>query len=201
MSVEPKVLAKGPREQFEGTAYEGVLIEFQTDKTNVKIVPCTECGQPLAVNVFYAPAIAKCSEHGGGEKRQQRDKSTATGSQGIVQAGKTAPEKAANLADCLINREFEHADCPFCRTPMELKHVSHNPAYGPRHLVGEKNGVPLYKQRTGETVLLQCNSCKTTTSYSTVHPVVYRRQNEPKPSTGRLSGWTELLGPREEEVA
>lgn len=197
MSVEPKVLAKGPREQFEGTEYGSVPIEFQTDKANVKIVVCVECGAPLAVNVFYAPAIAKCSEHGGGEKRQHRDKGSAPGSQGIVQAGKTDPEKAVNLADCLINKQFAEAVCPLCAEVMELKNVSHNPAYGPRHLVGEKNGQLIYDQKTGETVLLQCNSCKTTTSYSTVHTIVYRRQNEPKPNTGRKSGWGELLGERE----
>lgn len=207
MSVEPKVLAKGPREQFEVTARgayvlpDGRDIEMQTDKANIKIVVCIECGQPIAVNVFYAPAIAKCAEHGGGDARASREKGAATGSQGIVQPGRTDPEKAANLADCLINKEFAEAECVFCRTPMELKNVSHNPAYGPRRLTGERNGIPVYKQLTGETVLLQCNHCKTTTSYSTVHTIVYRRQNEPKPSTGRRSGWVELLGPREEEVA
>lgn len=176
-------------------------IEFQTDKASVKVVPCVECGAPIAANVFYAPAIAKCAEHGGGEKRQQRDKASAPGSQGIVQPGRTDPEKASNLSDCLINKEFETIDCVFCKTPMELKNVTHNPNYGPRHIEGYKGDVPIYKQQIGESALLQCNSCKFVIGMSTTHTIVYRRQNEPKPGTGRQSGWVELLGPREEEVA
>lgn len=39
--------------------------EIQTDKAKTKVVPCAveDCGQPLVVNTFYAPARARCSRH------------------------------------------------------------------------------------------------------------------------------------------
>ena len=39
--------------------------EIQTDKAKTKVVHCAiaDCGQPLIVNTFYAPARARCSRH------------------------------------------------------------------------------------------------------------------------------------------
>ena len=166
------------------------LIEMQTDKATVKVVPCTGCGQPLGVNVFYAPAIAKCASCGG------QAAIAGTGESVIVQAGRTDPSKAANLADCLINREFAEAVCPKCGEATELKSVTHNPKYGPSRIVGHKGGVPVYRNDVGESVMHQCNSCRTTITMSTTHQVFYRRQNEPKPNAGRPSAWNWMLGER-----
>lgn len=170
-------------------------IEKQTDKPEGKLVPCTGCQRALFVNAFYAPAQAKCTACKG------QSATAGRGEAAIVQPGKTDPTKAANLADSLLNKAFAQATCPLCQEEMELKHVTHNPHYGPSHLLGyDGKGMPRYDNTTGETVLLQCNSCKTTTSYSTTAQAVYRRQNEPKPGTSRpIMG--DMLGEREGAAA
>lgn len=165
------VLIKGDRANL--SEYDDTT-EWQTDKQTVKIVGCNGCGKPIAVNAFYAPALAKCAACG------HQSKSAGTGQAAIVQAGRTDPAKARNLADALINQQFGQAICPLCTEEMELKHIAHNSRYGPSRVVGYEKGQPLYDNDTGETVLLQCNKCKTVTSHSTTSQIVYRRQNEPK---------------------
>lgn len=193
---------KGPREDIPALIKKGVAdgvlapkeLEEQTDKPMVKLVPCTnpECRRPIAVNVFYAPAIAKCSDCG------FQAKSAGTGQSQIVQAGRTDPEKAARLDECLVNKEFAGPFmCPLCEHAMELKYVTHNPSYGPRKLIGHDSKGPLYKETLGESAMLQCNKCLTTLSLSTMHQVEYRRQNEPKQSTRTSTAWETLLGERE----
>lgn len=177
--------------------YNGTDIEFQTDKQTVKVCPCTAdgCGKPIAVNAFYAPAIAKCGGHGGGGER--RSTSGDTGGSQIVQAGRTDPSKAARLEDCLINKEFAVATCPFCSTVMELKSVSHNEHYGPGEWVSNGKGGREWRQTAqGETVSHQCNSCRTTLSMSTSAQITYRRMNEPKRVVNRPA-LEVLLGERE----
>jgi hypothetical protein len=169
---------------------------IETDKKPVKFVPCGICRRAMMVTTFYVPAWAnsgcrgcKGADAGGGMASVQ-----------VPQAGRTDPEKAVNLVDCLLNEEFAEASCPKCGDPMELKSVHHNPNYGPRVLIGydKKNGDPIYDMLTGEVVMHQCNHCRTTISFSTTAQMIYRRQNEPKSTAGSrpVTEWT--LGPREE---
>lgn len=190
------VYAKGPREDFaKGFELAGEVqpVEFQTDKAIVKICACNSCGRPIAVNVFYAPAIARCRACSG------ESADAGVGQSEIVQAGRTDPEKAARLEDCLINKAFAYAVCPFDpEHEMELKSVTHNQNYGPSRLIGHDAKGPIYKNDVGETVMHQCNECKTSVSYATTHQMVYRRQNEPKPNAGAAPAYEYLLGPREQ---
>lgn len=167
--------------------------EFQTDKDAVKLVGCRDCQRPLVVTTFYAAAKAICRECSGATAGNG---GTATVGQPIP--GSTDPAKAVNLADCLVNRQFAEANCPLCAEAMELKLVVHSDSYGPRQLEGyDKTGVPRYKVSVGETVTLQCNSCKTTVNMSTMHQHEYRRQNEPKKRVGMESAPLEsVLGIR-----
>lgn len=184
--TEPAVLAKGPREDFDA-GLDGRDIEWQTDKALVKICACTGCGAPVGVNTFYAPAIAKCSECG------HQARNAGTGQSAIVQAGRTDPEKAVNLADCLLNKGFAFAMCPMSPDHvMELKSVSHSPTYGPSRRTDSG-----WLNDTGETVMHQCGTCKTTVAYSTTAQMVYRRLNAPRTASGDPSAWEKLLGPAE----
>jgi hypothetical protein len=90
------------------------------------------------------------------------------------------PATLANLDEALINPQFKHALCPFGEDhEMELKSVSHSPNYGPRHLVGyDGKGFPQYEQQTGESAMLQCNTCRCVISFSTMHPSLLQAQNE-----------------------
>lgn len=147
--------------------------EIQTDKDQVKIVPCRECERALVVTTFFAPAKAICRICKGetaGDSRQ------ATVGQPI--AGSTDPAKAVNLADCLVNKHFASALCPVHpdEHEMELKAVNHSPHYGPGFFVGK-----VWRQiDVGETVIHQCKECLAVVTYSTTFRTHMRRQNEVK---------------------
>jgi hypothetical protein len=168
---------------------------IETDKQPVKFVPCGICRRAMMVTTFYVPKWAesgcrgcKGTESGGGLASVQ-----------VPQAGRTQPERAVNLADCLINEQFAGPlNCPVCGEQMELKSISHNPNYGPRVLLGYDKGRPVYDQLTGEVAMHQCNKCFATISFSTVHVSQYRRQNEPKTTAGARPVSEYLLGMREE---
>lgn len=140
-----------------------------------------------------APAKVKCKDCGGGKIK------AATGSQAVVQAGRTPAYLATNLSDCLINDTFCYAVCPKDPThDMELKDVVHVPNYGPRVLLGYKDGIPQYRQETGELVLHQCKQCACTVQYSTTSPKQLRRVNEPRHSNRSTPDSTEtMLGTRD----
>lgn len=166
-----------------------------TDKQQTKNVPCGKCRRCCVVTTFMAPAKVKCRTCTGGNTNDR-----AAGSQAVVQAGRTAPELATNLADCLLNDNFAYALCP--KDPshtVELKDVCHSPNYGPRHLLGYKDGIPKYEQETGELVTHQCLDCATVVQYSTTHPRQLRRVNQAKHSDKDGPGAFEvMLGVRED---
>lgn len=171
-------------------------VEVQTDKDRVKLVPCRECKRPLAVTTFFAPAKAQCSVCKGGNN------GNAVASVGVPIPGSTSPAKAVNLADCLVNPTFAFARCPVHpgddEHVMELKSVSHNDEHGPQELIGYKDGRPQYRRiAIGETVMLQCDTCKATVSYSTTATHQFRRQNEEGPmNVKHVNGFGVLLGTR-----
>ncbi len=171
--------------------------EIHTDKKPVKFVPCLDCRRAMVVTTFYVPAWAHCRACSG--KIDKGGVATIA----VPQAGKTDPEKAINLADCLVNEEFAEAACPKCGDDMELKSIHHNPNYGPRIQVGvdKKSGDPVYEMQLGEVVMHQCNHCRTTLSFSTTAQMVYRRQNEIVRTAGARPATEYILGPREEEAA
>lgn len=176
-------------------------IDVQTDKETGKLVPCTECGRAIYVNAFYAPAIAKCSDC----KPTATGSGGGNGSQAVVQAGKTDPARAANLASCLVNEHFAIAMCPVHpddpEHEMELKSVDHHQHYGPSELIGyDAKGRPNYRQTgIGETVMHQCLKCKATVSYSTTAQQQFRCINEPTKDRKHTNAWGSLLGTRDEE--
>lgn len=149
--------------------------EVQTDKEQVKVVPCRECERALVVTTFFAPAKAICRVCKGetvGESKQ------ATVGQPV--AGSTDPAKAVNLADCLVNKHFAKALCPVHSDDesheMELMAVNHSPHYGPGFFVGK-----LWRQiDVGETAIHQCRECLAVVTYSTTFRTRMRRQNEVK---------------------
>lgn len=170
---------------------------IETDKTPVKFVPCGICRRAMMVTTFYVPAWANSGCRG----CKGTEESAGFASVQVPQAGRTLPEKAVNLADCLINEQFgNQLSCPVCGDEMELKSVGHNPNYGPRVKIGEdkKTGRPIYEQLQGETVMHQCNSCFCAVSFSTAHVTRYRRQNEPKMTAGARPTSEYILGQREE---
>lgn len=181
-------------QQFSETSQVSVDgYEVQTDKDKVKIVGCTECGKPLAVNTFYAPARAKCSEHGGGGPTPSR-----TGSQSVVQAGRTNPDFAENMADALVNPGFANMRCPVHPDDdehvMEIKSIVQTTNRGPGYLMGDGR----YRQTAvGETVMGQCLACRATVTYSTTAMSQYKRANEKKirEATGGDT-WAFTLGTR-----
>lgn len=165
--------------------------EIHTDKNPVKFVPCLTCRRACLVTTFYVPAWMKACRTCSG------DSDATKGSVAVPQAGRTDPAKAVNLADCLINDEFAEVFCPFGHGMMELKSVNHNPRYGPRELIGYDRGEPVHEQKTGESVLHQCNECLAVVSMSTVHVSKYRRKNEAR--QGMVESppiWEDLLGVR-----
>lgn len=167
-----------------------------TDKTAVKFCPCTECRRCCVVTTFMAPAKVKCNECSGTATGTRE-----TGTQAVVQPGRTDPARAVNLVDTLINKEFAHAVCPLGEDhTMELKDVCHVPNYGPRQLIEYKDGIPRYDQKIGELVTHQCLTCATTVQYSTTHPKQLRRVNEPRHSDRNKPGpFEDILGVRDEE--
>ncbi len=200
MAKTPAQYPKGEQRYLEdllvrcGDIFDTSLgVEVQTDKAICKLVPCTGCKRPLAVNTFYAPAIAKCRQCGGSSAR------SGIGEAEIVQVGRTDPAKAKNLADCLINPSFATATCPLGGEDhrMELKSVNWAERYGPSEMVIGKTGRPEYRQiAAGETVMHQCLDCKTCVTYTTTAQSQYRRMNEP--GTGKRINGERWLGVREE---
>lgn len=154
--------------------------EVQTDKRLIKVLPCQFCKRPLVVTTFYVLAWAKCGTCTG-EDRGPRP----TGSQTVVQRGRTDPALAVDLASVLVNQPFETVSCPLNPAHrMELKSVSWSPHYGPGHY-HPKDGTWI-QDAQGETVTHQCLECFTVVSYTTTIRTQLRRQNEPKvkPDTG-----------------
>lgn len=156
-------------------------VEVQTDKEMVKIVGCRDCGRPLVVTTFFAPAKAICRICKGESNGEGRTLATV----GVPIPGQTDPAKAVNLADCLVNQHFAMALCPVHPDDeshvMELKMVAHSPHYGPGEWTTGKNGRREYRQiAVGETVMHQCLKCNATVGYSTKQVVQFQRMNEVK---------------------
>jgi len=152
-------------------------VEVHTDKERHKLVACRDCGRPMAVTVFFAPAKAICRVCSPRDSAGKRDRHGAVG---VVQPGKTDPAKAKRLVDCLINPGFSRASCPAHPDDdtheMELKSVAHSPHYGPGYWAGKT-----WRQTSpGESVVWQCTSCNATVAYSTMQMVQFRCQNEPR---------------------
>jgi len=186
--------AAPPKDQLDPAIFDTDLEpHILTDKSVTKLLPCVECRRACVVTTFMAPVKVKC-------KACKTDGDTSRGSQAVVQPGRTPPELAANLTDCLLNKSFAHAICPLdAEHTMELKDVSHSQYYGPRHLLGYKDGMPQYEQQIGETVMWQCLDCCTVVSFSTQHPRQMRRQNEPRQSIRTGPGvYESILGLRDE---
>lgn len=159
--------------------------EVQTDKDQVKLVPCRECQRPLVVTTFFAPAKALCASCRG---ETASERAVATIGQPIP--GQTDPAKAVNLADCLVNPHFATALCPVHPDDqdhvMELKSVSHSEHYGPGHYEVSK-GTMIWKQDApGEVATHQCVKCNAVVVYQTTIRTQYQRQNaiKPKPDLG-----------------
>lgn len=187
------ILRTSPAGDFYDLKLEVELL--QAGKAPYKLVPCTICRRPMAVNTFYVLAWAKC--HTSGCSGQTAEKASV----GVAQAGRTEPSTAVNLAQCLINPHFEQALCPVHpddpEHEMELKSVHHTDHYGPgewRYLKGERIWVQIAK---GETVLHQCTRCRATVSYSTTAVTQFRRVNEPGEGK-HVNAWAEMLGSRDE---
>lgn len=159
--------------------------EVQTDKPQIKIVPCGVCKRRLVVSAFYAVVYAKCSACAA-----TGDDARDPGSLEIVQAGRTDPSLATDLTKTLVNAAFARALCPAHpddpEHEMELKTVNHTDRYGP------KSGI------VGETVMHQCLRCNATTTYSTTAVTQFRRCNEPSPGRKHVNNWLRWLGAREE---
>ncbi|HEX6027034.1 MAG TPA: hypothetical protein VFZ00_33860, partial [Solirubrobacter sp.] len=160
--------------------------EYQTDKAQVKLVPCRECSRPLVVTTFFAPAKAVCAACSG-QARAVGDHHAAVGQ---PKPGETDPAKAVNLADCLINEHFAIAVCPAHpddpEHEMELKSVSHSDSYGPGHYERSGGSTIWVQDAKGEVVTHQCRRCLAVVTYNTTIRTEYARQNEPrdKPDTG-----------------
>lgn len=150
--------------------------EVHTERDEMKLVPCRECGRPLAVTVFFAPAKAVCKVCSPRSEGRREGPARV----GVPQAGRTDPAKAENLLDCLVNEGFKHALCPAHPSDedhvMELKQVSHSEHYGP----GLWRGKAWQQTAPGESVTWQCTRCNATVNYSTMQVVQFRRQNEPR---------------------
>lgn len=181
-------------EKFDASLTPHVL----TDKEQTKTVPCVECSRACVVTTFLAPAKCLCRECKGDGPRQK-----TTGSQASVQPGRTAPEFAKHLPDALINKEFLSAACPFSPDhKVVLKDIGHSSYYGPRHLLGYKDGIPQYDQKIGEVATFQCEDCAVLVQFSTQHPRQLRPCNKPKQSTRTgPSAFETMLGVEDEEQA
>lgn len=200
MAKTPAQYPKGETKYLEdllvrcGDIFDTSLgVELQTEKAVCKLVPCTGCRRPIAVNTFYAPAIAKCRACGGHSAR------SGIGEAEIVQVGRTDPAKAKNLADCLVNASFAVCVCPIGGDEhrMELKMVNHNERYGPYERVVDKQGRLGFRQiAPGESVMHQCLDCRVCVTYTTTAQSQFQRQNEP--GLGKRVRAEEYLGTREE---
>lgn len=171
--------------------------DVQTDKRMVKLCPCTSCKRPVVVNQYYSASIARCK---GCKGAIESAGGAGVGQAAIVQAGRTDPSLARDLAACLVNPVLSEISCLLCGGAMELKSVSHNDNYGPSELIGyDTQGRPQFKQiAPGETVMHQCNHCKATCNWSTTAQQVYRRQNEPRNRDAHEANvWADVNGVRE----
>lgn len=167
--------------------------EWATDKEQVKIVPCRDCRRPMVVTAFFMPEKAQCRACAG-------ESENAVASVAAPVAGVTEPAKAMNLADCLLNPQFSEAICPICVEPMELKHVFHNPDYGPGHWEQSSKGPVWVQDAAGETALHQCNRCRCTITIATTAVHTFKRINEVRPGR-HVNGWATSLGTRDEDHA
>jgi hypothetical protein len=146
--------------------------EVQTDKEQVKLLPCQYCQCPLVVTTFYVLSWAKCSNCAG--ENRKRDIGSVEHA-----SVKTDPKLAVNLEKTLINKTFAEAWCPVDPGhEMELKQVNHSKNYGP-WVLRLVDGKPIPVQTApGETVLHQCKDCNAVVTYSTTAVTQFRRINE-----------------------
>lgn len=172
--------------------------EILTDKSPTKTIPCRKCGRGCIVTLFATPAKTECwTCRGKTDLKKHRDVQ-------IKQAHTADPATLKDLRDALINPEFREVPwCPFSPDHhVELKSICHSPSYGPRKMIEvNAKGVPKWDQKTGESVTYQCNTCKTIISFSTMHPLLLKAQNEPRTS-GKRDGpdiWASILGVRDED--
>lgn len=185
------LLPLGPKGDFEFDMEKSV--EVQTDKEQVKIVPCRECHGPIVVTTFFAPAKAICSTCTG---VTANDPGSKKGTVGQPIPGQTDPAKAVDLEKTLVNHAFAKALCPVHpENPdheMQLVSVVHSDNYGPSKLMGYNGGKPVYRQEAvGETVMHQCQNCKAMTTYTTTRQNFIKPINEPRslPDTGHRPGF------------
>jgi hypothetical protein len=84
-------------------------LEVQTNKQEWKVVPCThpECDTDLVVNTFYAPAKARCSQHG-------------TAKAAAVAVGVRA---AAAQESGVPNASLGKLLCPVCQNPLTIYQI------------------------------------------------------------------------------
>jgi hypothetical protein len=173
--------------------------EIQTDKEQVKVVPCQFCKRPLIVTTFYVLAWAKCRACRGTQSADREP-----GSVEVVQAGgRTDPRLAKDLSKTLINPGFKLALCPAHPDDpdhvMELKNVHHNEHYGPHDWIIVDGKLARVQIQIGETALHQCVKCYATVTYSTTAVTQFKRQNEVGPlNVKHVNGWGQILGVREE---
>lgn len=168
MDEEPTTAPTG---EFDMSLDQEVL----TDKTPTKTVPCRKCRRRCVVTLFATAAKTECNTCKGKTKGERKEQVQ------IKQAHTIDPATVDNLADALVNPVFKQVPlCPFDpEHTVELKSITHSPNYGPRKLDGyDKQGIPQYKQTTGESVMWQCNDCACVMSASTMHPVILKSQNE-----------------------
>jgi hypothetical protein len=149
--------------------------EVQTDKQQVKLVPCRGCERPIVVTTFFAPAKAICRVCKG-------ESDTTVASVGQPIPGQTDPAKAVNLVDVLINPHFAIAQCPAHPDDesheMKLINVVQNEHYGPGEWVAGPKGMQWRQTAKGESVRHQCQKCLATVDYSTIRMVKFRAVNE-----------------------
>lgn len=178
-------------DQFDLALASDVLTTSEMNKR----VPCKSCRRPCVIHAFAPNSVLCTTCKSGSSGAGSRPGTVANPEPGV-----TDPAKAVNLADCLINPAFAYAHCPLDpEHQMELKSVSHSPNYGPRRLLKiDGKGLPIYDQKTGESVMHQCRECGTVVSYSTQHVHQYRRQNEVVVREDKSdTSWDSLLGVRE----
>ena len=94
---------------------ETAQVFLMTDKPKTKDCPCTYAGciNVCRVNMFYAPAKAKCPEHGGQAMTRQDDGD-------FVELEVTKAETVE--IEVLPNHRLRHLMCPICEAeePMEI---------------------------------------------------------------------------------
>lgn len=185
--------------QAEYEFNEDLETEVLTEKQPTKDVPCKECKRRCVVTLFKTATTTTCNTCSGKKKESHRQE--VKQKQALTIGNPGALE---DLRDGLINPVFRHPPlCPFdAEHSVELKSVCHSPAYGPRHFVKWDKGMPIYDQETGEAVTFQCNTCLTLISYSTMHPMELKAQNEARHIERNGPGVLESIqGVRDREMA